>query len=84
MEQNPGFMINSTLVCQLKKSLYGLKNDSQAWYKKIDLFFVNIGFKCYEFDHSIYVLCVDGNTLIIDVYADDLILTCNTWIYSLD
>ena len=48
-----------------------------SWYEKIDGFFVNLGFKHCEFDHSIYVLHVKGNTLIVFVYVDDLILIGN-------
>jgi hypothetical protein len=40
MEQPPGFVIDSNLVCRLKKSLYGLKQAPQAWYAKIDSFFL--------------------------------------------
>ena len=45
MDKSPSFLTNSTLVCWLKKSLYGLKQPPQAWYEKIDKFFVNLGFK---------------------------------------
>ena len=36
MEQPPGYVQNnSSLVCHLKKSLYGLKQDPRAWYAKM-------------------------------------------------
>ena len=70
-------MKNSTLVCWLKKSLYGLKQVRRVWYKKIIHFFVNLGFKQCESNHSIYVLHVEGDTLIVVVYVDDLVLTDN-------
>ena len=78
MEQPPSFVTDSTLVCQLKKSLQGLKQAPRAWYEKIDRFFFNLGFKRCESNHSIYVLHADGNTLIVVVYVDDLVLTSNT------
>ena len=77
MEQPPSFMIEFTLVCWLKKLLCGLEQAPRAWYEKIDRFFVNLGFKHCEYDHSIYVLHVDGNTLIFVVYVDDFVLTRN-------
>jgi hypothetical protein len=39
MEQPQGFMQDSSLVCQLKKSLYGLKKAPRAWYAKMDSYF---------------------------------------------
>jgi hypothetical protein len=36
MEQPWGFMKDSSLVCRLKKSLYGLKKALRAWYAKMD------------------------------------------------
>ena len=56
---------------------YGSKQDPWLWYEKIGWFFFNLGFKHCESDHSIYVFHLHGNTLIIYVYVDDLILTGN-------
>ena len=69
--------MDCTLVCRLKKSLYGLKQASRAWYEKIDHFLINIGFKWCEFDHSIYVLLVHGDTFIVAFYVDDLFIVGN-------
>jgi hypothetical protein len=75
MEHALGFVIDSTLVYRLQKSLYGLKWGPWAWYAKIDNFFINIGFKHCKSDHSLYVLHVNGDTLIVVVYVDDLVIT---------
>ena len=56
MEHPLCFMIDSSHVFQLHNSLHGLKQAPQAWYYEIDQFFVNLGFKHCESDHSIYVL----------------------------
>jgi hypothetical protein len=74
MEQPLGFVIDSNIVFRLQKSLYGLKKDPWAWYENIDQFFVNLGFKHCESNHSIYVLHVKGDTLIVAVYVVDLVL----------
>jgi len=77
MEQPPGFVTNSNLVCRLKKSLYCLKKAPKAWYAKIDNFFLRLGFKYCEYDHNLYVLHTNGDTLIIVVYVYDLRITNN-------
>ena len=59
------------------KLLYDLKQAPKDWYENIDWFFVNLGFKHCESDHSIYVLHVKVDTLIVVVYVDDLVLTDN-------
>ena len=40
MQQPKGFMYNTSLVCMLKKSLYGIKQAHRAWYAKIDGFWL--------------------------------------------
>jgi hypothetical protein len=77
MEQPPGFLIYSNLVCRFKKLLYGLKKSPQAWYAKINSFFLQLGFKFFESDHNMYVLHTNGDTLIVVVYVDELLITGN-------
>ena len=77
MEKPPGFVTNLGLVFWLKKSLYGLKEEPHAWYENIGHFFINIGFKYCEFDDNIYVLHAHGDTLIVELYVDDLVITRN-------
>ena len=54
-----------------------MKQVPRAWYEKIDHLFINLGFKHYESNHNIYVLHVHGDTLIIAIYVDDLVITGN-------
>jgi hypothetical protein len=77
MEQPPSFVIDSNLVCRLKKFLYGLKQDPQAWYANINIFFLRLSFKWCESDHRLYMLHTNGDTLIVDVYVDDLLIIGN-------
>ena len=44
MHQPQGFSTNPSLVSRLKKSLYGLKQASKAWYAKIDSFLLSLNF----------------------------------------
>jgi len=77
MEQPPSFVTDSNMVCRLKKSLYGLRQAPQPWYAKIGSFFLRLGFKRSEFDHSLYVLHTNRNTLIVVLCVDDNFITGN-------
>jgi hypothetical protein len=76
MEQPSGFIHNdSSLVCRLKKSLYGLKKAPRAWYAKMDSFLLATGFSGCHSDNIVYTKRVDGQLIILVLYVDDLILT---------
>ena len=75
MDQAPGIMTDFGHVFLLNKSLYGLKQAPHSWYENIDHFLVTLGFKCCESNHGIYVLHFHGDTLIVALYVDDLVIT---------
>eukprot|EP00253_Pinus_taeda_P028831 PITA_28831 len=55
MEKPPEFIQrDSSLACQLKKSLYGLKKAPQAWYVKMDSFLLDIVFSRYNSNDTVY------------------------------
>jgi hypothetical protein len=56
------------------KSLYDLIHSPKAWYEKIGHFLFNLGFKHCESEHNIYVFHVNGETLIVTLYVDDLVI----------
>jgi hypothetical protein len=75
-EQPTGYVQNdSILACCLKKSLYGLKQAPQAWYAKIDIFLLNIGFSRCHSNPNDYTKKVGSHLIILVLYVDDLILT---------
>jgi hypothetical protein len=76
MEQPLGYVQNdSSLVCRLKKSLYGLKEAPRAWYAKMDNFLIAIGLSRCHFDPNVYTKKVGSHLIILVLYVDDLILT---------
>ena len=76
MEQPTGFIqIDSSLVCQLKKSLYGLKKAPWACYAKMDSFRLETGFSRCHSDNTVYTKKVGNSLIILVLYVDDLILT---------
>ena len=57
MKQPKGFEENGKehLVCELKKSIYGLKQASRQWYLKFDEVITSLGFVENNVDHCIYL-----------------------------
>jgi transposase InsO family protein len=80
MRQPEGFVDPSKqhLVCLLKKSLYGLKQASRAWYHKIDTALSTLGFTALASDHCIYVERSEQLVTFIVLYVDDLLLIGNS------
>jgi hypothetical protein len=76
MEQPPSYVQNdSSLVCFLKKSLYGIKKYPRAWYAKMDSFLIDTGFSRCHSDPNFYTKKVGIHLIILVLYFDDLILT---------
>lgn len=80
MEQPEGFKVKGKedWVCRLRKAIYGLKQASRQWYKKMDDFLTkNLGLCRNLADDCIYTGCYDGVIVIIALYVDDLLIACS-------
>eukprot|EP00253_Pinus_taeda_P025723 PITA_25723 len=64
-------------VCRLKKALYGLKQAPRAWYSRIDSYLLENGFDKCEGEPTSYIKEKDCKILIVVLYVDDVIFTCN-------
>ena len=56
MEQPPGFVAQGesrSLVCRLRRSLYGLKQSHRAWFGKFNTVIQEFGMTCSGADHSV-------------------------------
>jgi hypothetical protein len=62
-------------VYRLKKAMYGLKQAPRAWYVRIDGHMMSLGFKKSVVDSNLYYKTVNGESLILVLYVDDLFLT---------
>ena len=78
MEQPQGFIQDSTLVCKLKKSIYGLKQAPITWYAKMDSFLLLARFTRCHSDSNVYTLHQDDSLLLLVLYVYDLIIIGST------
>jgi hypothetical protein len=61
-------------VCLLKKILYGLKQSSRAWNKKIHSTLLELGLERSEYELCIYYSMDGESTMIVSLYVEDLLL----------
>jgi len=58
----------------LQKTLYGLAQSPRNWWKTIDPKLIEIGFVPLKSDSCVYIYQHKGNTVIITLYVDDLLI----------
>jgi transposase InsO family protein len=79
MEQPEGFHQGGpNMVCKLKKGLYGLKQASRQWNKKIHSVLVSIGFTRIKADAAIYVYSKGNVRIIVPIFIDDITFAGNS------
>ena len=78
IEQPDGYAVRGqeSKVCQLKCSLYGLKQSPRCWNQVFDTFLLSIGFTQSEADPCVYIEC--DPFVIIALYVDDLLVLTET------
>ena len=62
------------LVMKLGKSLYGLAQSPQNWWKTIDPKLIEIGFVPLKSDSCVYIYNHNNTVVIITLYVDDLLV----------
>jgi hypothetical protein len=55
--------------------MYGLKQDPQGWYEKMDSFLISSRFNHYHSDPTVYTQRHGTDLLIMVLHVDDLFLT---------
>ena len=76
MMQPEGFVANDsgTLVCRLKKSIYGLKQASRQWYLKFHSVVASYDFVENKVDQCIYCKVSGRKFIFLILYLDDILL----------
>ena len=62
------------MVCLLQKAIYGLKQSGARWEARLVQYLLGAGFTRCDIDPCLYLLRRDGETLLLVVYVDDLIM----------
>ena len=62
-------------MCNLKKSLYSLKQTPRTFYGIIDNFLSSLGFTKSKAVSNLYYKVEDGNPMMLLLYVDDLFVT---------
>ena len=62
------------VVWLITRSLYGMKQSGRNWYMRLRRWLLNYGFTAGSADPCVFTKIVDGKTLLLGVYVDDMII----------
>ena len=76
MEQPPGFVAQgqSHLVCDLKKSLYSLKQSPRCWFGCFSSVVLSFGLIMSEADHYVFYRHAPSGVIYLVVNVDNIII----------
>lgn len=80
MQQPPGFeqyCHGKRLVCRFHKAIYGLKQAPRAWFDRLKLALLHLGYLQSKANASLFVKHDKNLIIYFLVYVDDIIITCN-------
>lgn len=67
----------NSIVCKLKKSLYGLKLASRQWYCKLSDSLISLGYTVSKNYNSLLNKSDVGHLTIVAIHVDDILLIVN-------
>ena len=56
------------MVCRLHKALYGLKQTPRAWYERIHIYLMKIGFERTNDNNNLYLKTKKGKGILISKF----------------
>ncbi|CAI7892443.1 unnamed protein product [Closterium sp. NIES-54] len=65
-------------ICQLEKSLYGIKQAPRLWQQHLHARLIRIGFLQLPHDQGMYRLTKDSDYILLTIYVDDLLYIGST------
>ena len=71
------YVVNGTIVVELKKALYGLKQAGRAWYDLLTKQLESQGYLRSDIDRCLFTKIVGASITHIEVYDDDLLIVGN-------
>lgn len=76
MKQPPGYVDSwyPGHVCLLQQSLYGLRQASRAWFRRLHDFLIQVGFQPSKTDVSLFIYTQSDYKVYILVYVDDILI----------
>nr|GEW68772.1 hypothetical protein [Tanacetum cinerariifolium] len=80
MEQHEGFvnLKYPNRVCNLKRSIYGLKQASRQWNKRFDDGIKKFGLTQYHDEPCVYIKASESNIIFLRLYVDDILIMRNS------
>jgi len=66
-----------SMVCKLKKSIYGLKQASSQWHHKFHQVITSYGFEANMVGDCVYYKCSGSKYVFLILYVDDILLASN-------
>lgn len=61
-------------VCRLKKAIYGPRQSSRVWFRRLKDLLLSVGFRCSVADASLFIWSSDHVVYFL-VYVDDMVVT---------
>ncbi|XP_062114694.1 uncharacterized mitochondrial protein AtMg00810-like [Humulus lupulus] len=71
----PSICADTTMVCRLHKSIYGLKKSSRKWYQKLSDALIHEGFTQSQANYTLFTKGSNNTFIALLVYVDDIIIT---------